>query len=264
MRESELRKPRRMRERRGPAWWTGIAILKPLLVTFTRHEWIDGTKLPAEGGCVIAANHVSHVDPITLAHVMYDHGRLPRFLAKDAIFDVFFAGWVMRNTGQIPVARLTTDASTAFKHAVAGVQAGKAVVFYPEGTITRDPDLWPMVGKTGAARVALESGVPVIPIAQWGQQNILWPYGKKPKLVPPQKVHIKIGDPVDLDDLRGQQITPEVLHEATDRIMAAITGLLEDLRGEKAPSQRFDPKKQGVKEIGNPNKPGRGRTRKAE
>jgi len=253
-----------MRERRSVAWWTAIGILKPLLVTFTRHEWIDGEKLPAEGGCVVAANHMSHVDAITLAHLVYDHGRLPRFLAKDAIFDVFFAGWVMRTTGQIPVARLTTDASSAFTHAVKGVQEGKAVVFFPEGTITRDPDLWPMVGKTGAARVALESGVPVIPIAQWGQQDIMWPYGRKMKVVPPQKVYLKVGDAVDLDDLRGQNITPALLHQATDRIMVAITDLLEELRGEKAPAERFDPKKHGVKEIGNPNKPDAGPARKAK
>lgn len=256
-------KPRRMRERRSVAWWTGIGILKPLLVTFTRHEWIDGEKLPAEGGCVVAANHVSHVDPITLAHLLYDNGRLPRYLAKDALFDVFFAGWVLKNTGQIPVARLTTDASSAFKHAMDGVREGKAVIFFPEGTITRDPDLWPMIGKTGAARVALESGAPVIPIAQWGQQDILYPYGKKLKLVPPQKVVLKVGDPVDLDDLRGHQLTPAVLHEATDRIMAAITSLLEELRGETAPAERYDPKKHGVKEIGNPHKPDAGPTRKA-
>lgn len=256
-------KPRRMRERRSVAWWTGIGILKPLLVTFTRHEWIDAEKLPAEGGCVVAANHVSHVDPITLAHLLYDNGRLPRFLAKDALFDVFFAGWVLKNTGQIPVARLTTDASSAFKHAMAGVREGKAVIFFPEGTITRDPDLWPMIGKTGAARVALESGAPVVPIAQWGQHDILYPYGKKLKVVPPQKVVLKVGDPVDLGDLQGKELTPAVLREATDRIMAAITTLLEELRGEQAPAERYDPKKHGVKEIGNPNKPDAGPTRKA-
>jgi len=259
--EQDLGKPRKVREKRGWAWATAVVILKPVLLAFTRHEWIDGHKVPAEGGCVIAANHLSHIDPLTLAHLLYENGRLPRFLAKDALFDVFFVRTILKNTGQIPVARLTSDASSAFKAAVEGVRSGKAVMFYPEGTISRDPGLWPMVGKTGAARVALESGVPVIPIAQWGQQHILYPYSRRPKLIPPQKVHLKVGDPVDLDDLRGQKITPALLHEATERIMAAITSLLEDLRGEQAPAERFDPKKRGVKEIGNPNKPD---VRKAE
>ncbi len=254
-------KPRKMRERRGWAWTTSVAIVKPLLLTFTRHEWVDPEKLPAEGGCVIVSNHLSHIDPLTLAHLLYDHGRLPRYLAKDSLFHVFFAGTILRSTGQIPVARLTSDAGSAFTAAVQGVRDGKAVMFYPEGTISRDPDLWPMVGKTGAARVALESGAPVVPIAQWGQQNILYPYGRKLKLIPPQRVRLKVGDPVDLDDLRGRTLTPEVLHAATERVMEAITVLLEDLRGEKAPAERFDPRKRGVKEIGNPHKPD---TRKAE
>jgi len=259
-----LGKPRKMRDTRGWAGLTAVAIIKPALLAFTRHEWVDGDKLPAEGGCVVAANHVSHIDPLTLAHLLHDNGRMPRYLAKEALFDVFFVGMILRNTGQIPVKRLTTDASTAYQSAVDGVRGGKAVIFYPEGTLTRDPDLWPMVGKTGAARVALESGAPVIPIAQWGQQQILYPYGKKLKVFPPQKVRLKVGDPVDLDDLRGQEVTPAVLREATGRIMASITALLEDLRGQKAPAERFDPKQRGVKEIGNPNKPGAGPSRKAE
>ncbi len=247
-------KPRTMRDRRGWAGLTAVAILKPPIRAFTRHEWIDGHKLPAEGGCIVVANHVSHIDPLTLALFLHDNGRMPRYLAKEALFDVFFAGTILRSTGQIPVARLTSDAASAFTNAVQGVRDGKAVIFYPEGTLTRDPDLWPMVGKTGAARVALASGAPVIPIAQWGQHEILYPYEKKLRLIPPRKVRVKVGDPVDLDDLRGQEVTPAVLREGTDRIMAAITALVEDLRGETAPAERFDPKKAGVKQIGNPNK----------
>ena len=64
---------------------------------------------------------------------------------------------------------------------------------YPEGTITKDPDLWPMIGKTGAARVALETGCPVIPIAQWGPQEILAPYSKRLRLLPPKTVHVLAG-----------------------------------------------------------------------
>jgi 1-acyl-sn-glycerol-3-phosphate acyltransferase len=241
-----------MRERRGWAFALGVAVLKPLLLAFTRHEWTDGDKIPAEGGAVLAANHVSHVDPATFAHLVYDHGRLPRFLAKAELFDVPVAGRIITSMGQIPVRRLTTDASLAFSAAVNAVEEGKIVIVYPEGTITRQADLWPMVGKTGAARIALTAGVPLIPVAQWGAQDILWPYAKRPRLVPPKRVYAKVGDPVDLDDLRGLPLTPEVLRLATDRTMTAITLLLEDIRGEQAPSERYDPRKKGVREIGNP------------
>lgn len=247
-----MRKPRPMRERRGAAFTIAAIILKPLLWTLTRPHWVDGEKIPAEGGAVVVANHVSYADPATFAHLMWDHGRLPRFLAKAALFEVFFVGWVLRSSGQIPVYRLTTDAAQAFRAAVAAVETGKVVIVYPEGTLTRDPGMWPMRGRTGAARIALTSGVPVVPVAQWGAQDLLRPYAKRPRLWPPTKVYAKVGDPVDLDDLRGRPISHDVLTEATDRIMSAITRQLEDIRGESAPPVRFDPRAAGVQQIGNP------------
>lgn len=247
-------KPRPMREHKGIGFTVGVLLLKPLLWTFTRHRWIDGSKLPETGGAVVVANHISHVDPVTFAHFMWDHGRLPRYLAKDAMFRLRVLGWLLRDMGQIPVHRESKDASQAFGSAVKAVREGKAVIVYPEGTLTRDPDLWPMVGRTGAARIALETGAPVVPIAQWGAQRLLYPYAKKPKLFPPTRVVMKVGDPVALDDLRARPVTTETLHEATDRIMAAITALLEDVRQEKAPAARFDPRTAGVRTIGNPHK----------
>ena len=248
-----MAKPRRLRQRPGWAFLFSVAIVKPLLLAFTRHRWVDGEKLPAEGGCVVAVNHISHVDPLTSAHLIYDHGRLPRYLAKNEVFKVPGVGTILRSARQIPVYRMTTDASSAFSAAVTAVHDGECVVVYPEGTITRDPDLWPMRGKSGAARIALSTGAPVIPVAQWGAHRVLAPYAKRPKLFPRQTVEAKVGDPVDLDDLRGQPQTTEVLHEATERIMVAVTGLLAEIRGETPPTTRFDPRVAGVREIGNPN-----------
>ncbi len=247
-------KPRPMREHKGIGFTVGVMLLKPLLWTFTRHRWLDGDKLPESGGVVVAANHISHIDAVTFAHFMWDHGRLPRYLAKDAVFKVRVVGWLLRDMGQIPVHRESSDASQAFSSAVTAVREGKAVIVYPEGTLTRDPDLWPMVGRTGAARIALETGAPVVPVAQWGPQRLLYPYATRPRLFPPTRVVMKVGDPVELDDLRGRPVTADTLHEATARIMAAITVLLEDVRGEKAPAARFDPRTAGVRTIGNPHK----------
>jgi 1-acyl-sn-glycerol-3-phosphate acyltransferase len=134
------------------------------------------------------------------------------------------------------------------------VRAGECIVVYPEGTITRDPDLWPMKGKTGAARIALETGCPVVPIGQWGAQQLLAPYGRKPDLFPRKTIHMVAGDPVDLSDLVDRPRSAAVLAEATDRIMAAITGIVEEIRGETAPAERFDPRRAGVAEIGNPHR----------
>ena len=126
------------------------------------------------------------------------------------------------------------------------------MAIYPEGTLTRDPDLWPMRGKTGAARIALETGCPVIPIANWGAQHVLGPYSKVPRLLPRSSVQVKAGPPVPLDDLHGVPMTGEVLRQATDRIMDAITALLEEIRGEVAPTVRFDPRAHGVSTTGRP------------
>ncbi len=245
-------KLRKVTQKRGWAYTLCIAILEPILQTLTRRHWVDGLKLPAEGGVVVAANHISHLDPLTFAHFAYYHGRLPRFLAKAELFDAPVVGPIVRNARQIPVYRLSTDASRAFDAAVQSVRDGECVVVYPEGTITRDPDLWPMVGKTGAARIALSTDAPVIPVAQWGAQEILAPYGKKPRIFPLKTIRVKAGDPVDLDDLRDLPLTPEVLHQATGRIMDDVTRLLEDLRNDHAPATRFDPRAAGVREIGNP------------
>lgn len=246
--------PRKLQEPRGWAFGFCVAIAEPLLRLLTRQRWIDGEKIPAHGGCVVAGNHVSHIDPLTFAHFVYGHGRIVRFLAKAEVLDVPVLGRLIRATGQIPVYRMTADASLAFRAAVAAVGEGKCVVVYPEGTITRDPDLWPMVGKTGAARIALSTDAPVIPVAQWGPQDILAPYAARPRLFPRRTMVVQAGDPVDLDDLRDREPTPEVLREATARIMAAITALLEDIRGEQAPLERYDPRARGVKQIGNPNR----------
>ncbi|MGZ4428988.1 MAG: lysophospholipid acyltransferase family protein [Nocardioidaceae bacterium] len=247
-----MAKQRNLTQRRGWAFAFCITILEPLLQLLTKKGWVDGMKIPARGGVVIVANHISHLDPLTFAHFAYYHGRLPRFLAKAAMFEVPVLGRIIKSAGQIPVYRLTSDASKSLSAAVDAVRNGECVVVYPEGTITRQPDLWPMTGKTGVARIALTAGVPVVPVAQWGAHEILAPYGKNPKLFPRKTIRMKAGDPVDLDDLRGRPLTPDVLHTATNRIMDDVTHLLEDLRGETAPDQRFDPRTAGVREIGNP------------
>lgn len=248
-----MAKPRKLRQKRGLAFATCIAIVKPPLLALTKHHWVDGHKLPETGGCVVVANHVSHLDPFTFAHFIYDNGRLPRFLAKNDVFQVPLGGRLIKNAGQIPVFRLTADAANAFSAAVEAVNQGECVVVYPEGTISRDPDLWPMTGKTGAARIALTTGCPVIPIAQWGANHILAPYAKKAKLFPRTTIMMKAGDPVDLEDLRGGPLTPQMLGVATERIMDAITTLLADIRDGTPPATRFDPRAAGVNEIGNPN-----------
>src|SRR6478736_8968961 len=243
-----------MQEKRSWAWVFAEPLVRGALLSTTTHEWIDAENIPATGGCIIVLNHVSHLDPLTAAHLVYDHGRLPHYLAKSGLFKNKALGAFFRAAGQIPVERLSKNAAGAFDAAVQAVHEGKCVVVYPEGTITRDPSGWPMTGKSGAARIALETGCPVIPVGQWGAQQLLAPYAKKPDLFPRKTVTMKVGDPVDLTDLLALPPSTAVTQQATDRIMAAITALVEDVRGEKAPAERFDMRRAGVRETGNPNK----------
>ena len=133
------------------------------------------------------------------------------------------------------------DAALVLKEAEKALAAGAAVIIYPESTATRDPDLWPMVAKTGVARLALTTGAPVIPVAHWGTQDIL-PYGsKKVRLFPRKTVRTVAGPPVDLSQWAGQQTSAKALRAATVAIMADITALVAQLRKEEPPAVPYDP-----------------------
>jgi 1-acyl-sn-glycerol-3-phosphate acyltransferase len=235
-----------------------VAILRPILMVLTKRDWHGAENLPKTGGFVATPNHLSYTDPIVFAHFMVDNGRPPFYLGKEGVFRAPVLGAILRGAQQIPVYRNTGQAADAFRAAVAAVNEGKAVGVYPEGTLTRDPDLWPMTGKTGAARIALATKCPVIPVAQWGPEKLLAPYSKKIGFLSRKTMHVTAGPPVDLSDLYDKPITAALLREATSRIMDAITAQLEEIRGEKAPAERFDPRKAGVAETGNFRKQARG------
>lgn len=227
-------------------WYRLAAVLaKPPLVVLFKRDWRGMEHIPADGGFITAVNHNSYLDPLSYAHYQYNTGRVPRFLAKAALFKGSFVGAILRGTGQIPVYRESADAATAFRNAVDAINKGECVAFYPEGTLTRDPDMWPMEGKTGAARVALLTRAPVVPVAQWGANEAMPPYAKEKKLrlFPRKTLKVLAGPPVDLSAYYGQEPTAEVLRAATEEIMAAITALLAELRGEPVPAEPYNHKK---------------------
>jgi 1-acyl-sn-glycerol-3-phosphate acyltransferase len=231
----------------SPAWrLLSLIVLRPLLHVLVRNKWAGQENIPKTGPVIIAPNHMSYADWGTDCLFFYESGRYPTFLIKASAFKVPFIGRMLYGCGQIPVNRGAADAAVALKQAEEALKAGAAVIIYPEGTATRDPDLWPMVAKTGVARVALATGVPVIPVARWGTQNVL-PYGsKKPKLWPRQTVRTVAGKPVDLSEWAGQQTSAKALRAATDAIMGEVTALVASLRGEEPPAIPFDPAKSSL------------------
>ncbi|SEG87256.1 1-acyl-sn-glycerol-3-phosphate acyltransferases [Thermomonospora echinospora] len=220
-----------------------IAVLRPLLFALLKRDWRGRRNVPAEGGMIVAANHLSWTDPLALAHFVYESGRYPVYLAKSSLFGNRFVGPVLRGTGQIPVYRDRSDARLALKAAEEALRAGECLMFYPEGTCTRDPRLWPMTGQTGVARLAITTGAKVLPVAHWGAHE-LWPYGtKRFRPFPRKTMHVIAGEPIDLSRYADRPMTAAVLHEATGEIMRAIAGLLGELRGEEPPKELYDHKK---------------------
>jgi 1-acyl-sn-glycerol-3-phosphate acyltransferase len=229
----------------GLAFLFIAAIARPLLTLLTKRDWHGKEHLPKTGGALIVANHYSFFDPMAVGHFVLAGGRTPRFTAKAGVFKHPLLGKLFRAAGQIPVHRGTRDAVKALLTAQDALKRGEVVIFYPEGTMTKDPELWPMVGRTGAARIALRSGVPVIPVAQWGAQEVLAPYSTKFNFFPRKTLHVLAGPPLDLSPWAGRK-DRNAEQEVTDLMMAEITKMLEGLRGEKAPEVRFVPP---VKEL---------------
>ena len=223
--------------------WRGVSkiILRPLIPSLMKFDWHGQENFPADGGMILAANHLSYADVLALSLLSDRVGRYPVFLAKSTLFDAKVLGPLMRWLGQLPVYRGQADAALVLRDAEQGLRNGACIIFYPEATVTRDPDGWPMVAKTGAARLALSTGAPVIPVAHWGAQDVL-PYGSfKPHVLPRRTVHMLAGPPVDLSAFAGQPLTSQTLRAATAVIMADITRLLGELRGAEPPAEPYHP-----------------------
>lgn len=224
---------------RAGAWYVfALGLIRTTTLLTCRRRWRGQVQLQRGGGIIIAANHVSRADPFTLALYVHESGRRPRFMGKAELWKVPVVRTILKGARQIPVYRQTSDAAAALSAAIEALHEGESVVIYPEGTLTKDPNLWPMTARTGVARLALLSGAPVIPVAQWGPQRLardLWRRPWRRTLV-----EIVAGPPVDLSRWHGQPLSAKVLDEATEAVMRDITGLVAELRGETRPPVVYD------------------------
>jgi 1-acyl-sn-glycerol-3-phosphate acyltransferase len=219
------------------AW---VIILFPVTSLFFKIKWrnLDRVPAPEQGGVLIAVNHLSHADTILMARLIWSSGRVPRFLIKAGVFDWPVVGRMMTGAGQIPVYRGTADAQQSLKDAVAALKRGEAVVIYPEGTTTKDPDNWPMLAKTGIARLVLAApDTPVVPVGQWGAHKM---GGFSIKRLGRRRTSwASVGEPLDLSRFRGKEPSSATLREITDEIMGAVRDEVAIVRGETAPTDFF-------------------------
>jgi 1-acyl-sn-glycerol-3-phosphate acyltransferase len=227
----------------SPSWRLASVIVIRLVVhTLLRNRWGGREHVPRSGGVILAVNHLSYLDFAPDGVFIHACGRYPVFMIKSSAFELKGIGGFLRKAGQLPVHRGSGDAALVLEEAEKRLAEGAAVIFYPEGTTTLDRAWWPMAARTGVARLALATGAPVIPVANWGTQDIV-PFGtRKLRLFPRKTVHVVAGPPVDLSQWSGQEDSAKALRAATDAIMAQVTDLVGQLRGETPPPVPYDPR----------------------
>ncbi len=222
-----------------------IVVFYPLTRLLGRRHFEGIEHIPERGPVLVACNHVSYLDSIYSGVFMHRRGRIPRFLAKQDLWRLPVIGRVMADADQIPVHRGSAEAGESLRYAEQALAEGHAVMIYPEGTVSRDPHHWPMVARTGVARLALHSDVPVVPVVHWGTQRVYDHYGKRFRPLPRTDVTVRAGAPIDLSDFRRRPVDAALLREATDRVMGHIRDLLAEVRQEPPPAGFFDPEGSG-------------------
>lgn len=204
---------------REPARWgfrIGSLLSRTLFRTYNRVEVTGRENLPPTGGVLLIANHTSYADPPIVGSLV---GRPVNFMAKAQLF-LFPLGPIIRSMQAFPVKRGAGDRA-ALRHAITLLRAGRVLLIFPEGTRSPNGKLIPF--EQGAAFIALASGAQVVPVGVDGADRVLPLHGY---VLHPAKLHVRIGPPVDLSDLRGERVTREAIQAATGRMEQALRAVL--------------------------------------
>jgi 1-acyl-sn-glycerol-3-phosphate acyltransferase len=206
-------------------------------------------QLPS-GAIIVISNHTSYADGVLLALACRRMGRSLRLLATAGVFRAPVIGGLARRLGFIPVKRGTAEAAHSLDAALTALAHGEAVGLYPEGRISRDPRQWPERSKTGAVRMALASGAPIVPVAMEGAHRVV---GAKRlvstlalNVVRRPVVRTAIGEPIDVRRMMNigptTEPTADEVRLAADDVMADLVALVAELRGEQAPHLQRAPR----------------------
>ena len=233
-----------------------LRLVRFLLHLCTRRTQRGSEHLPAHGPVIVVGNHLSVADAFVLTAAIARRGRRIRMLGTAGLFTAPVVGPLLRKAGYVPVHRRSADPAAALAPAREALEAGQCIGLYPEGAITRLPDGWPARGKTGVVRLALDTGAPVVPLAQWGTHRFVGPEGTRwrallsPLLRP--RVDVRFGPPLDLRALLGidsaAAASAAQLRAGADLVIDALLAELVVLRGEAAP--------EWAGRVENPPKPG--------
>lgn len=239
-----MRVPRSGRPEPGYAVARGALI--PWIGLWFRTHTEGAEHIPPIGPAIIAANHVSYLDPLLLGYAVHTNGRRPRFLGKSGLFKYPVIGWVLRTARQIPVDRGTRNAPQSLERAEEALKAGEVLVVFPEGTTTTADDLAPLRPKSGIARVALSTGLPVIPCATWGGQWF-WTKHLGLHLKPGKDMWLRFGPPVSFKEYQGRENDPEAWREVSQKVMDEIGIQLVGLKAAKPWTPKAPTRKKFIK-----------------
>jgi 1-acyl-sn-glycerol-3-phosphate acyltransferase len=224
--------PREERVKKRIEPWFGLAknALVPPIWLWFRWRFEGMEHIPDEGPVLVAANHISYFDPLAHGYFLVKAKRRPRYLAKIELFRAPIVGTVIRGAKQIPVRRGSGEHGPV-EFGLKALRAGELVVVYPESTVTTNPDFSPMKGKAGVGRLAIASGVPVIPVAVWGSAPVWQKGGRKNRNFKyGRPIWVKAGPPLDFSRFQGRAEDGKAAHEVTDEVMAQLSLLVEDMR----------------------------------
>ena len=231
---------------KGNGWIRFCEILLfPLTRLLGRRRYVGIDRIGVPGPILVVANHISHIDPVYDTVFIRKSGRWPHVLAKASLWKIPLVGKVLTGTQQIPVERGGGAGGQALDAATKALREGRTVLIYPEGTVTKDPDRWPMRPRPGVAVLALTGNVTVIPVAHWGSHEVYTSYqrGLKLKPLPRKDVHVVAGEPIDLSQWQGKPVDARAIRDVSYLIMTTIRDMVGQLRGETPPVEFFDPKK---------------------
>ena len=202
-------------------WWMFGRLTVGSLFHLAVRLRIEGLEhIPAKGPAILAANHVSPLDPIAMGLVASRRGRTVRFLTASESFEIPVVGWGLRRLRQIPIRRGTRDLA-AIEDAARVIANGALAGIYPEGGLGSGEDLRP--AKRGMARLALAARAPIVPMGVWGMQ-VRWPAGG-PKLRPPIRpvAAVVVGEPIPAE---GDPAAEDDVRALTERVMSRIARLV--------------------------------------
>ncbi|MGB2758052.1 MAG: lysophospholipid acyltransferase family protein [Acidimicrobiia bacterium] len=194
-------------------------VMAPSLRAGFRWQIEGATRIPPHGAAIVASNHTSYFDPLSLGLVAHQRHRSLRFLAKTELFEKKGVGAAFRSMKHVPVHRGTQHASHALDAAIEALRSGEIVGVFPEGTISID--LEPKPARTGTARLAQAASVPIVPVGLWGAHRVMTK-GRKPNFRHRVTAMVIIGRPFRVrpeDDVR--QASVRLMDEIADLVAIA-------------------------------------------